>query len=390
MRRLIVAAAVLACASPGPPPGGPEDRAAPEVLSISPDSGSVGRVPRAVVFRFDEVVSERPQGSPELSQLFLISPWDGDPRVDWDRRAVAVRPARSWRANTVYTVTMLPGMSDLRGNARRAKTTVIFSTGAVIPNTWIRGILFDWTAGRPATRGAVEAVAQWDSTRFVAQTDSVGRFEFLHLPAGVYVVRGFADANGNRTLDGREAWDSLRVELTDSARVELLAFVRDSLGPRITAITARDSITLHVRFDRPLDPAQEVAVGLFSLKAQDSSVVPLRSARAAREFDRALADSARAAADTAQARDTTARRGQRPGAPPGPALPVPSRPIPVSDVIVQTAAPLDSGRSYRLEAREVRSLEGVPRTSDRVFRGPAAAPAPPPPARRDSAAATRP
>jgi hypothetical protein len=346
----------------------------------------VGREPRAVVFRFDEVVSERPQGAAELSQLFLISPWDGEPRVDWDRRAVAVRPRERWRPNTVYTVTMLPGMADLRGNARRSRTTVIFSTGAVIPNTAIRGILFDWTAGRPAPRGAVEAVAQWDSTMFVAPTDSIGQFEFLHVPAGVYVVRGYADANGNRLLDGREAWDTVRVELADTARIELLAFARDSLGPRMTTITARDSMTLHVRFDRPLDPAQQLTVALFSLKAADSTVIPLRSVRSARDVDRLAADSAQAARDSAAARDTTPRGAPRPPrAPPAPTLPVPTRPIPVSDVVIQTGAPLDSGTSYRLEAREVRSLEGIARTSDRVFRGPAPAPAPRP-APRDTAA----
>ncbi|HJR64303.1 MAG TPA: Ig-like domain-containing protein, partial [Gemmatimonadaceae bacterium] len=308
VRRLILLAGIVACASPAPPPGGPEDRAAPEVLSTTPDSGSVGRAPRAVVFRFDEVVSERPQGAAELSQLFLISPWDGEPRVDWDRRAVAVRPRERWRPNTVYTVTMLPGMADLRGNARRTRTTVIFSTGAVIPNTAIRGILFDWTAGRPAPRGAVEAVAQWDSTMFVAPADSIGRFEFLHVPAGVYVVRGYVDANGNRFLDTREAWDTVRVELADTARIELLAFARDSLGPRMTTITARDSMTLHVRFDRPIDPAQELTVALFSLKAADSAVIPLRSVRSARDADRQAADSAQAARDSAAAaRDTTPR-----------------------------------------------------------------------------------
>jgi hypothetical protein len=339
-----------------------------------------------VVFRFDEVVSERPQGAADLSQLFLISPWDGGPRVDWDRRAVAVRPREGWRPNTVYTVTMLPGMADLRGNARRTRTTVIFSTGAVIPNTAIRGILFDWTAGRPAPRGAVEAVAQWDSTMFVAPTDSIGGFEFLHVPAGVYVVRGYLDANGNRLLDAREAWDTVRVELTDTARVELLAFGRDSLGPRLTTITARDSMTLHARFDRPLDPAQELTVALFSLKAADSTIVPLRSVRSARDADRQAADAAQAARDSAAARDTTPRAVPRPqrGAP-APALPAPTRPVPVSDVVIQTGVPLDSSTSYRLEARAVRSLEGIPRTSDRVFRGPAPVPPPaPPPAPRDT------
>src|SRR6202011_710813 len=67
LRRLI-AAALLAtgCASPGMPPGGPPDVAAPELVSVTPDTGSVGVKPKEVVFRFDEVVAERPAAATTL------------------------------------------------------------------------------------------------------------------------------------------------------------------------------------------------------------------------------------------------------------------------------------------------------------------------------------
>src|SRR5687768_13727930 len=65
---------IAACASPGPPPGGPEDPDPPELVAITPDTMATGASPRAVVFRFNEVVSERPQGATTLGGLFLISP----------------------------------------------------------------------------------------------------------------------------------------------------------------------------------------------------------------------------------------------------------------------------------------------------------------------------
>src|SRR4029079_8676983 len=126
--------------------------------------GRVGIKPKEVVFRFDEVVSERPAGAPNLQQLFLISPRDGEPNVDWHRSEVTVRPRRGWRANTAYTITMLPGMSDLRGNVRNTGAVLVFSTGAEMPQSRIAGTVFNWLTGNPAPRAFIEARPVTDTT----------------------------------------------------------------------------------------------------------------------------------------------------------------------------------------------------------------------------------
>ena len=90
----IAALLLSACASPGVPPGGPVDAEAPKVLRIAPDSGKTAVTPKEVVFKFDEVVSERPASVPSLDALFLISPRDGDPRVSWHRGEISVRPRK--------------------------------------------------------------------------------------------------------------------------------------------------------------------------------------------------------------------------------------------------------------------------------------------------------
>lgn len=381
MRRLILCAALLSCASPGMPPGGPEDRLPPEVVSISPDSGALNARPRQVVFRFDEVVSERPTGAPALDRLFLISPRDGDPKVAWHRSSITVRPRKGWRANTVYTVTMLPGLTDLRNNVRKQGARVLFSTGSEIPDNRIQGIVFDWIAGKPAQRAALEAITA-DSTVYVASADSTGRFEMLHLPLGTYAVRAYLDANSNRALDPREAWDSLYVTLTGSANVELLAFVHDTIGPRINTVTVQDSVTLRVAFDKPIHPSQVIEPSLFKLMAADSATIPILSALSAKtaELERVAAekakqDSARAADSTARARDTTeraaparipmpARAGARRDTTP---VATPSRPIPELEVVLRLGSPLAAGATYRLRAIDIQGMLRVKRTSDRVF-----------------------
>ena len=377
----MLCAAVLSCASPGMPPGGPDDRLPPELVTITPDSGTLNAKPRQVVFRFDEVVSERPTGAPALDRLFLISPRDGEPKVTWRRSAITVRPRKGWRDNTVYTVTMLPGLTDLRNNVRKQGAIALFSTGGTIPDTRLSGVVFDWIAGKPAPRAAIEAITP-DSTIYVASADSTGRFEMRHLPLGRYTVRAYMDANSNRSVDAREAWDSIGVALTGTASVELLAFVHDTIGPRINTVTVQDSQTIRVTFDKPIHPNQVMEPALFRLMAADSAPLPIVTALSAKtaELERVAAEKAKQ--DSARLRDTTARDSVAAPRFPMPIrkgasrdttpVPVPSRPIPESEVILRLGAPLVAGSTYRLRALEIEGMLRVRRTSDRVFTPPKA------------------
>ena len=410
----IAVAVAAGCAEIGHGPrGGPEDHLPPKLLKVTPDTGMLNTRPKEVVFRFDEVVSERPAGANGLDGLVVLSPSDGVPRVSWHRQAITVRPRRGFRANTAYSVTLLPGISDLRGNVRKAAATTFFSTGGEIPATALRGIVFDWVAGRPAANAFVQAFRRGDTTfAWIATTDSVGRFEIRAFPAGSYFVRALIDANNNRTVDPREAYDTLGAAIADSARVELLAFVHDSLGPRIDRLSVEDSITLHLVLDQPFDPQHPVTTVSFTLLRSDSSSVPIAALLTDSALTLEKAAAARARGDSSQAaaarlagrdsaRVTTApnapgpvgsaiplprRRGAVTAARDTTPLPKPSRPSPVPDVIIRLGAPVAPGSSYRLRATAVRGLAGEPRTSDRVF----SVPRPPPPTSRDSAATRTP
>lgn len=363
VRRLIALASLVACASQGDPPGGPPDAIPPVIVGIVPDSGAVNVDADRVEFRFDEVVSERPTGATSLEQLVLVSPSDGLPRVDWRRRSIAVRPRRGWRDNTVYTVTLLPGIVDLRGNALRSGATVTFSTGAAIPDTRLSGVLYDWVAGTTPRNGSVEAIAMPDSVIYVARSDTAGSFTFPHIPPGRYAVRGWIDANANRTLDPREAYDSVEVIVRDTASVTLLAFIHDTLPARINTVQLVDSQTLRVELNQPLDPGQAVDTTLFRLTAADSSGIPLRAVLSESAWQRARDDS------LAQA-DTTRRAPvQAPPAARRDTVVLP-RPSPASRFVVITAVPLQAEASYRLIAVEARNLMGRAGTSARVFTTP--------------------
>jgi hypothetical protein len=268
-------------------------------------------------------------------------------------------------------VTLLPGLTDLRGNVRTEGATVVFSTGPAIATSVVRGIVFDWIAGRPSPLAQVEAVSRPDSTVYVGRADSSGNFTIANVPVGDYTVRGLVDANRNRALDPRELWDSVQVSVRDSARVELLAHAHDTMPPRIDRVVVRDSFTLRVSVDRPLDTALTIDASLFSLLASDSTPVPIVEARPAQVYEREQAERDRTRADsiTRATPSPTTDPGIRPPeerAPPIVAV-VPSRPSPTVEIIIVLSQPLRPGATYRLKAGLLRGLMGTASASERSF-----------------------
>lgn len=419
----IVAGFVVACASPGIPPGGPPDSEIPQITRITPESGAVNVEARAVLVYFDEVIAERPTAAAGvgavgagvgdgLRGIVLLSPGDGREEIRWRRTAIEIRPRRPFRPNTAYRVTLLPGVADLRGNVRNARTEIVFSTGPEIPEGEVRGVLFDWATGTPAALAAVEVITPDDSTfRWIARADSSGRFVVRDLAPGAYRVRAWIDANSDRRLAEQEAFDSTSITLAERAEVELYAFVQDTMAPTLVGVDLLDSTALRLRFDRAVlgdwDPA-----GALTLFAADSSAVALAGvAMPSTRFDSlaqartAAADSAaRAATDTAAVADTSAvadTAAAPPAAPPpltpqdsaaadtlaadslaADSLAAPREPPPVFNRVrpaqqwsVPLAAPLAPGL-YRLRVLGAPGLNRRSQETEREFR----VQEPPPPA----------
>jgi Bacterial Ig-like domain len=395
LRRLIAVALLgSGCASPGIPPGGPIDVTPPQLVAIIPDSGAVGVKPKEVVFRFDETVAERPPSVTTLSDLFLISPRDGVPEASWHRGAIGVRPTHGWRANTPYTVIMMSGLADLRGNVRKTGASTFFSTGTTIPRTRLAGNVFDWVSGTPANGALVESFVPPDSIHpYVAIADSSGAFVIEHLPPARYIVRAYLDRNKNLGIDPSEPWDSISINLTDSARTDLVIFAHDTVAPRLRDVRLVDSLTLQVTFDRPVNPSQTLSAANFAVMGPDSSRVPIVSAGPPPKdtttkvnppitAPSAIRPLARGRAPTPGGRDTTLV--------PKPVMP---RPVPISDAVIKLQHPLTPKLVYHVRAIGIRGLLGRTGDSDRTFSPPvpppllpakpaATTPAPPPPVKR--------
>lgn len=391
MRRGLIAlfaacAAALGCAGAAPPPGGPEDHAPPQLVHVTPDTNAVNVKAENVTFQFDETINDRGSGAQELARRFLISPSDGSVRVSWHRSRIEVRPREGFRPNTAYSVSLLPGLTDLRGNTLKSGAMVVFSTGPTIPSGSITGTVFDWAAERPAPLTLIQAETP-DSTLYLAQSDSLGDFAVKPLPPGQYLVRAVVDANGNRALDRNEAFDTLTVSVPLAAPIELRAALRDTIAPRIGTVTVSDSVTLRVTFDRPLDPRQTLELSSFQLLGADSLVVPLaRVLTPAQEAERARTRQ-QAAADSMRRADSLAGKvlppPPRPPASSTSKVRKPSVPPPITAVLLEAEKPLAPNASYRLVVGGLRGINGRSQVSERTFTTPQP---PPPPAPRDSTA----
>ena len=396
--------ALTACASASAPPGGPEDKAPPKLVRVTPDTNAVNVHDENVSFQFDETINDRGTGEQELDNFFLVSPSDGRPRVYWHRSRIDVRPRKGYRPNTAYTVTLLPGLGDLRSNKMKEGATLVFSTGPTIPREKITGIAFDWVAEKPAARAYMEAITP-DSTIYLAQSDSLGRFTIGPLAPGSYLVRSIIDANNNRALDRNELYDTLRVTVPQSAPAELLAAVRDTLPARILTVAATDSLKLTVTFDRLLDPRQVIPATAFRLVAADSSPVPIVAVYSPRQEKVADSVGAKARVDSLRRVDSLAGKPLTPvAAPPAPVAqptrtgtapppppPKPSQTPPFTVMTVRLGQPLAPSKGYRLSVGVVRALSGRADSSARSFTTPKPPPPPKPSAKdstaRDSAAA---
>src|SRR5206468_2752222 len=160
LARLLVVAGLGACANQGPPPGGPPDKAPPQVVRFVPESGAVlpGFKGDAVI-QFDEVIDEMPGGGARgggggggggaapvngLAGQIVLSPVAGDVHVSWHRSAIHVKPAEGWKPNRVYHLELLPGIVDLRRNILKQGKTAIFSTGAPLPHAALAGTVLQW------------------------------------------------------------------------------------------------------------------------------------------------------------------------------------------------------------------------------------------------------
>lgn len=267
-RALFLPLLFLSCAKFGPPPGGPEDKTAPEIVSVFPASGST-KVDTASFFefRFSKSVDRT-----SLARNVFVSPALIDSFHDELKGKIyRVFPNRYLAKGVTYVVTLGTGLRDLRGNPLAQAYSFSFSTGLTIDSGEIAGQVFEKTA--PVLQAAVKAYriadsaaeVNWKKPDYQTATGKDGRFKFSFLPSGRYrLLTQTAEKFGLYHRDvpagkvgGKALPFQLFLETLDTAALALIdaRFNRDRL--------------LVLTFSRPLDFSDTLLTN-FRLTAQGS------------------------------------------------------------------------------------------------------------------------
>ncbi|HEU5218230.1 MAG TPA: Ig-like domain-containing protein [Gemmatimonadales bacterium] len=409
MRRsgLALLVTLAGCARILAPPGGPNDRIPPSLISTRPDSlESLPGFKGEVEFRFDEVVSEggTPNfglGTGDLERLVVLSPSYRVPVVKWKRNRITVRPREGWKPNTVYRVELLAGLADLSNNRSKNGRIVAFTTGAALPNTTLRGMVVDWNNQRPLRSALVQAIHLPDSLPYNTISDSLGRFELGPVPDGEYVVYGVLDQNTSRTRENRESFDSIRVAPAQDSVGELWVHKHDSTVVRLSTVALNDSLSLALTFSQQLNPYQRLPPDSVEVRQlPDSTPVPVLAILPKGPFDTAYppvraTDSVRARADSLKAIQDSARADSIAKAREAGAIRIPgaqrrrltgidttgtgplrSRPALFDKLYVRTGTRLKPGTDYVVVVHGIQNLSRVPALARAVGRIPVEKPPP--------------
>src|SRR5207302_50516 len=91
----------------------------------------------------------------------------GDPPGGPPRSAIHVSPREGWKRGRVYHLQVLPGIADLRRNATKTGTTVVFTTGPAVPAATLTGTVLLWAEQRTLPQAVIRAALLPDTIAYV-------------------------------------------------------------------------------------------------------------------------------------------------------------------------------------------------------------------------------
>ncbi len=315
--------AATACARPGNPTGGPEDRRPPVVESVEPEPfTTIEPGDRTLRVRYNERISERP-GRGTLEDVVTVSPRTGEVSVGHDRMGIDIEVEGGFREGLVYRVTIAPSLRDMFDNPMAVPFEWVFSTGDSIRPNAVVGQVWDATTGEPVGDATVylrrvpgpDGAPPTDTFPYVAGTDSVGIFALRYLPEGPVEVVAWEDLDADAEVDFAEARFTQRLSLGASDTVTLAnlpILPADTTRAVLDDAEVLDSLTIRVEFDDFIDPSMpigEITVSLSPAVDSTGTVVEAAEGETAPGVERLFheaefaewADSLAAARDSAEA-----------------------------------------------------------------------------------------
>jgi hypothetical protein len=312
---LALGSGVVSCARQGAPPGGPEDRRPPVVISVEPDTfARVDPELDRLRIRFNERISRQATGG-SLDQAVEISPEVPELEVKHDRQGLDIHIPGGLRPGLTYRVRITPAIRDMFGNPMAVPFEWMFSTGGEFTENAVVGQVWDRATGEllPDVRVVLQPrEPSLDSLAFVSRSATEGLFALRSVPAGAFDVVAFQDRNGDRTLGETEAVgraDIPALGVADTVFLSVSLLVPDTTVAALVQTEVLDSTAVRVVFDDFVDPTRPLdglETGLAPLPPDSAGVLPPQPDGALPEVARvfhewewdAYQDSIRAVADS--------------------------------------------------------------------------------------------
>ncbi|MEX1062332.1 MAG: Ig-like domain-containing protein [Balneolaceae bacterium] len=196
-----VIAALVSCATPVPPTGGPPDRTPPVIEHSRPADRTINFEGREIRIRFSKFVDRSSlldaiEVEPDLAINFEIG---------WRRKTAVIQFDEELPENTTVIIRIGTELQDTRGNNIASPYIIALSTGEEIDDGGVTARIFQAEDGTADSGYRVflyrEPFDLSARANYVAQSDTGGVVEFSYLSADSYKAIWVDDTNRNRTWD---------------------------------------------------------------------------------------------------------------------------------------------------------------------------------------------
>ena len=272
------------CAKRGFPPGGPEDKTPPEIVTTHPAGGTLN-VPLdgKIEISFSERMDPR-----SVERAVFVSPNpEGALDFDWNGKQVGIELPSGLKADRTYVVTVGTGARDEHRNRLEESHSFAFSTGGRLSRGEIRGrVRGEKKVGAGVYVLAYDLKAEPDpdpgarTGDYITQTAEEGTFALTYLSPGVYRLFAFQDRDRNEKYTrSRDPLGicSCDVALSDSTSAvelsDLYLAVRDTTAPELLSVRASDRTHVTLRLSKEIE-LSSLRIEIEGLGVEAQAILP--------------------------------------------------------------------------------------------------------------------
>lgn len=230
------------CANIIPPTGGPRDSLPPMLVGANPVDSTRNFSGKKIVLNFNEFVQvDNPQQNLLVSPVPLINP-----TIESKLRTITITIRDTLKPNTTYALDFGNAIKDVNeGNIYR-NFTYLFSTGNHFDSLELGGRVtiaetgkYDSTIIVMLYKNPDDSAIVKERPRYVARTDSVGRFRFRFLERGTFSIYAVKDEGGARRYQSKASlfafYDSTISTESQRKDLQLYAFVEKDTSKKTTS-----------------------------------------------------------------------------------------------------------------------------------------------------------